>query len=141
MADEGEGSDIGAEESPVVEAQEDVVTGRWFDVTEEKWAQIQSLENEDEEFDYVRKESTIDAPDDNERAMITLEFVFNTLHFCRERQAGLKQTQVFAGAAQAMFEKCIFSSKGADVISKSGAIDMFKQDLRARLGAMEEKSF
>jgi len=49
--------------------------------------------------------------------MITLEFIFNTLHYCRETGAGVQQTQVFAKVAQAMFEQCIYTSKGADAVT------------------------
>ena len=49
--------------------------------------------------------------------MITLEFIFNTLHYCRETGAGVQQTHVFAKVAQAMFERCIYTSKGAEAVT------------------------
>jgi hypothetical protein len=41
----------------------ETTTGRWFDVTEECWAEIQALDDEQAEFDFVRSTSTIDAAD------------------------------------------------------------------------------
>ena len=97
-----------------------------------------SKDDEVEEFDYVRRTSTIDNPDENQRAIITIEFIFNILHFCREMKMNLFQAQTFLRIAQSMYNQCIFSQEEGNVIDRETAMVMFKAAMRETLENMPD---
>ena len=87
--------DLQQKEAEVVENPIDEgPTGRWLHLTEELWEQIYSIEDETEEYELLRKSSTIDSPEDNQRAMITLDFIFYNLHFCKDKQMSYEQAKI-----------------------------------------------
>ena len=137
MAEEEQNVDEMDEKDEVV--TEILSKARWLEVSQEFWSELCSAEDDQAAWDLVRSESSIDASDENERAMVTLELLFNTLHFCKERGAGFIQAQLFSSVQQSIYEKCVFASKGADAIPRDTAITMFKDEMYARLAATQDK--
>lgn len=120
-------------ENPVDEGP----TGRWLHLTEELWEQICSIEDETEEYELLRKSSTIDSPEDNQRAMITLDFIFYNLHFCKDKLMSYEQAKIIMKFIQKMYETCIFAENVESIISKEDALKMFKDELRTIVTNLE----
>ena len=105
-------------------------TGRWLDLKEELWEKLITIEDEKEEYELIRTSSSIDSPEDNQRAMITLDFIFYNLHFCKDKEMTFGQAKIIMKFIQKMYETCIFNQSEENVISKEQALEMFKNDLR-----------
>ena len=69
-------------------------TGRWLDLKEELWEKLITIEDEKEEYELIRTSSSIDSPEDNQRAMITLDFIFYNLHFCKDKEMTFGQAKI-----------------------------------------------
>ena len=131
MAETEEGIEI---EQEVAKESESVVeegpTGRWLDLKEELWEKVIIIEDEKEEYELIRTSSSIDSPEDNQRAMITLDFIFYNIHFCKDKGMTYPQAQIIMKFIQKMYETCIFNQTEENIISKEQGLEIFKNGLR-----------